>query len=145
MNKIIMFFSLIGEGIKNAFVSVFVGSILSTLIFYLIGLREMIEVYDAATFVFLSLFFLFFAVLAIAPYFVAGVIAEVFRLPSWGVVIMAIVAIVWHSYISIGIYSVGDGFSTQDYFLVLMNILPVFAVFLFVSLYERNDSQKPAA
>lgn len=144
MNKFSMFLSRIGEGTKNAFVSVFVGSILSTLIVYLMGLREVIEANEGdgvSTFIFLSMFFFFFVIPSIVPYFVVGFISEVFKLPSWGVVILAVLAIVWH-------YSIATryGFNNwdiQDYVLLIINYIPIFIVFLFVSLYERKNIQQP--
>ena len=146
MNKFSMLFSRVGEGIKNAIVSIFAGSILSTVIIYLYGLKEVIEAYDASTLIFLAMFFLFFAVPAIVPYFVAGVIAEVFKLPSWGVIILTILTLFYHHYISIryGFTSPTDIRTEQNYILFFIRYIPIFSVFLFVSLYGRRTRQQPA-
>ena len=143
MNKFSILFSHVGEGIKNAFVSIFVGSILSTLIIYLYRLREVIEAYDASTFIFLTMFFLFFVISSIVPYFVAGVIAEVFKLPSWSVVILAILTMFYHHYISIryGFTSPTDNWDTQNYVTLSIRYIPIFSIFLFVSLYGRRANQ----
>lgn len=146
MNKYSMLFSRAGEGIKNAIVAIFAGSILSTLIVYLYGLREAIQMYgeDGSTFILLGLFCVFFAIPAIVPYFVAGVIAELFKLPWWSVIILAILTLFYHSYISIryGLISSPDIWAEQNYILLFIRYIPIFTVFLFVSLYGRAKASQ---
>lgn len=149
MNKIIMFFSLIGEGFKSAFVAIFAGSILSTLIVYFWGINEVLEQYEAdnlSALIFLSMFFFYFVVPSILPYTVAGVIVEVFKLPTWAVIIVAILAVIWEHYISIryGFAPTSDYGDVNYYVLFLIRYIPTFSVFLFISLYDRKNNQKIA-
>lgn len=134
-------FKRIVEGIKNALVSVFVGSIFSTIIVYLIGLNEVIEESNedgVFAFIFLSMFFFFFVVPAIVPYFVAGIVVEGFNLSRFSAVFISVLAILGHYYIATR-FGFND-WDLQDLGLLSLTYIPIFLVFLFVSLYGRKNT-----
>jgi hypothetical protein len=144
MDKFSMLFSRVGEGVKNAIVSIFTGSILSILIIFLLYYKKLVEIFDSNLSSFLVLAFLYFAVPCIVPYFMAGIIVELSKVSTSGVITLAILALMYHYYISIS-YGFADPFdilAAQKFILPFARYLTVFIIFLFVSLYQRGKTSQ---